>query len=57
MPTETTDYAKLKVDIQRWGMDLGFQQIGISDIDLSEAEDRLASRDARNRAMSGIALR
>ena len=42
MPTETTDYAKLKVDIQRWGMDLGFQQIGISDIDLSEAEDRLA---------------
>ena len=40
--TETTDYAKLKDDIQQWGMDLGFQQIGISDIDLSAAEDRLA---------------
>ncbi len=35
------DYANLKVDIQRWGMDLGFQQLGVSNIDLSEADDRL----------------
>ncbi len=37
----TRDLAALKSDIQRWGAELGFQQIGISDIDLSEAEARL----------------
>jgi epoxyqueuosine reductase len=31
----------LKADIVQWGSELGFQQVGISDIDLSEAEDRL----------------
>jgi len=36
------DYGKLKDDIRRWGSDLGFQQVGISDIDLSTAEARLA---------------
>jgi epoxyqueuosine reductase len=37
----TIDLAALKGDILRWGEDLGFQQIGVSDIDLSEAETRL----------------
>jgi epoxyqueuosine reductase len=31
----------LKADIVRWGIDLGFQQIGVSDTDLSLAESRL----------------
>ncbi|MEX2123188.1 MAG: tRNA epoxyqueuosine(34) reductase QueG [Woeseia sp.] len=29
--------------IRGWGLELGFQQTGISDIDLSDAEDRLAA--------------
>lgn len=33
----------LKGDIQRWGEELGFQQIGVSGIDLNEAESRLQS--------------
>ena len=40
--TDTTDYAELKDEIRQWGVDLGFQQIGVSDIDLSRAEGRLA---------------
>ncbi len=40
---DTTNYTELKDDIQRWGVELGFQQIGISDIDLSQAEERLAN--------------
>ncbi len=39
---ETTDHRKLKEDIRLWASELGFQQIGISDIDLSVAEERLA---------------
>ncbi len=31
----------MKADIIRWGEELGFQQLGISDIDLDEAESRL----------------
>ena len=27
------DPAKLKADIREWGLDLGFQQIGVSDVD------------------------
>ena len=42
-PTEPIhDLAALKADIFRWGEDLGFQQLGVSDIDLVEAESRLA---------------
>ncbi len=37
------NYSELKGDIQQWGNDLGFQQIGVSDIDLAAAEERLAS--------------
>jgi epoxyqueuosine reductase len=35
------DFAALARDIRRWGAELGFQQIGISDCELSEAEARL----------------
>ncbi|MDH3430999.1 MAG: tRNA epoxyqueuosine(34) reductase QueG [Gammaproteobacteria bacterium] len=33
--------AALKADIIRWSAELGFQQLGVSNIDLAEAEDRL----------------
>ena len=36
-----TDMAALKADIAAWCAELGFQQFGVSDIDLSVAEDRL----------------
>ncbi len=35
------DPGKLKSDIRDWALDLGFQQIGVSDIDLEDAETRL----------------
>jgi epoxyqueuosine reductase len=35
------DLAELVRDIRRWGAELGFQQIGIADCDLSQAEERL----------------
>jgi epoxyqueuosine reductase len=35
------DFSKLADDIKTWGRELGFQQIGISDIDLSEADTHL----------------
>jgi len=35
------DFAWLAQEIKRWGRELGFQQVGITDIDLSEAELRL----------------
>ena len=38
----TTNYSVLKDDIRSWSSELGFQQMGISDIDLSTAEERLA---------------
>ncbi len=38
---DTPDAKKLVADIRRWGTTLGFQQIGISDIDLRQAGDRL----------------
>ena len=42
IPTRNiADAAALKADIVRWGEELGFQQVGISDIDLSEAEGQL----------------
>lgn len=33
--------AGLKADIERWSTELGFQQVGVSDIDLAAAEQRL----------------
>ncbi len=42
VPTKSAeDIVALKADIIRWGEELGFQQMGISDIDLDEAESRL----------------
>jgi epoxyqueuosine reductase len=38
---EKPDLARLARDIRRWGAELGFQQVGIADIDLAAAEDRL----------------
>jgi epoxyqueuosine reductase len=35
------DFNKLANDIKTWGRELGFQQVGISDIDLYEAEGHL----------------
>ncbi|MDG2090665.1 MAG: tRNA epoxyqueuosine(34) reductase QueG [Gammaproteobacteria bacterium] len=35
------NFSKLAEDIKTWGRELGFQQIGISDIDLSEADGYL----------------
>lgn len=32
------DYQKLATDIKRWGRELGFQQVGIADADLSQHE-------------------
>ena len=40
---DSINYAQLKADIHGWGGELGFQQIGISGVDLSEAEERLAN--------------
>jgi epoxyqueuosine reductase len=42
IPTKSaTEIAELKSAIVRWGLELGFQQVGVSDIDLSDAEERL----------------
>ncbi|MCQ8104555.1 tRNA epoxyqueuosine(34) reductase QueG [Methylomonas sp. SURF-2] len=40
-PIETPDFQQLALQIKAWGGDLGFQQIGISDTDLSAAERHL----------------
>lgn len=41
------DYRDLADDIKTWGRELGFQQVGISDIDLGEHPARLAEWIAR----------
>ncbi|ARU28933.1 tRNA epoxyqueuosine(34) reductase QueG [Cellvibrio sp. PSBB006] len=38
---DSIDFAQLAADIKRWGRELGFQQVGITDIDLSHEESRL----------------
>jgi epoxyqueuosine reductase len=40
-PDPNLDYTALARDIKRWGMELGFQQVGISDIRLDEDERHL----------------
>jgi len=42
------DLAALKTDIARWSEELGFQQLGVSDVDLSAAELRLGEWLADN---------
>jgi len=44
LPTHTArELANLRSDIEQWGKELGFQQLGVSDIDLGEAETQLQS--------------
>ena len=38
---QNIDYQQLKAQIKNWAIELGFQQAGISDIDLSEAGEHL----------------
>jgi epoxyqueuosine reductase len=38
---EINDFAALKSDIVRWGTELGFQQVGVTDVDLAGAEAHL----------------
>jgi len=40
-PTSSPNMSQLAIDIKRWGQDLGFQQIGITNTDLSNAETHL----------------
>jgi epoxyqueuosine reductase len=39
--SDSTDYAALAANIKRWGVECGFQQIGISGVDLNEDETHL----------------
>jgi epoxyqueuosine reductase len=39
--TQSLNYQQLATDIKRWGRELGFQQVGITDIELGEQEARL----------------
>jgi epoxyqueuosine reductase len=39
--TAPPDFATLARDIAQWGRELGFQEVGIADTELGEAEDRL----------------
>lgn len=41
IPVNKLDLTALANDIKRWGQELGFQQVGITDIDLSEHEVHL----------------
>jgi epoxyqueuosine reductase len=49
LSTQAPDLAALAQDIKRWGLEFGFQQIGITDCDLTEAEPRLKEWLARGR--------
>lgn len=40
-PTDQPDFNQLATQIKQWGLELGFQQVGISDTDLSAAEQHL----------------
>lgn len=42
-PTAPPDFVRLAAQIKQWGVKLGFQQVGISDTDLSLAEGHLQS--------------
>ena len=48
-PTQQPDFQQLAEQIKTWGMALGFQQIGISDTNLSEAEHYLQHWLAQDR--------
>ncbi|MES2675192.1 MAG: tRNA epoxyqueuosine(34) reductase QueG [Pseudomonadota bacterium] len=46
--SKTPDLSQLAADVKRWGRELGFQQVGITDIDLGDAETRLKTWLAKN---------
>lgn len=46
-PRQTVDFPRLARDIKRWGQELGFQQVGIADVALPQAERRLLDWLAR----------
>jgi epoxyqueuosine reductase len=46
--TSSLDLNQLAADIKIWGRELGFQQVGITDIDLGDAEIRLKEWLAKN---------
>ena len=46
--TTAIDFDALASDIKRWGEELGFQHVGITDIDLAEHRDHLQDWLARN---------
>ena len=46
-PRQTVDFSSLAIDIKRWGQELGFQQVGIADVALPQAERRLLDWLAR----------
>ncbi|MGY6276536.1 tRNA epoxyqueuosine(34) reductase QueG [Methylomonas sp. MgM2] len=48
-PTERPDFQNLAAQIKVWGNELGFQQIGISDTELSSAESHLQRWLAKDR--------
>jgi len=48
-PSCVPDYRGLTERIKRWGRELGFQQLGITDTDLTEAEARLTAWLAQSR--------
>ncbi|BDF96457.1 hypothetical protein KAN5_32950 [Pseudoalteromonas sp. KAN5] len=41
MTNLTSDYKQLALDIKKWGLELGFSEVGITDIDLSKHEAQL----------------
>ncbi|NTV10868.1 MAG: tRNA epoxyqueuosine(34) reductase QueG, partial [Zoogloea sp.] len=43
IPTDGTDWAALAGRIRNWGLELGFDAIGVADIDLAAAEEGLAA--------------
>ncbi len=47
-PYDNEEMAALKTAIRSWGREFGFQQVGVSDVDLSVAEARLQSWLAKN---------
>lgn len=48
MLQKAIDFTQLAADIKQWGRELGFQQVGITDTDLSSAEKRLQEWLANN---------
>ncbi|KKK83319.1 hypothetical protein LCGC14_2794590, partial [marine sediment metagenome] len=41
MTSLSPDYQQLALDIKKWGLELGFSEVGITDIDLSKHEAQL----------------